>query len=754
MSDVATEKSMAPKRKRMMDMVLFIGGLKEESAIPPSKVNEEIENLKRDVTPLTESILEFPDAYLAEFIGVAQRTRMVEEIHHPSVLTEAVASLESALTKIDSEAVSGLLALLTESLNRTKGTDEAPEDGVAGDIKAILKPLPELISKINSTIGEYEETARSSAEAATIELTSLIDTLKSLTSDMESDPDTTLDGFQKLGAKTRYGPFLRAAAQLKRGKREGRIDDELFLQLLTANLLTELRRGVIMFILNKMGSRTVPQLGELMKTHPSEVQKVIVSMFERGEVEMVGLDNDSPVFARVMTDTPSTTLVLKQIIQQLRGMLGSLDESLRTSTESILGVLDRHLERLVLLGAYEEASLAETLNELRESTDSATEAVLSTPTSDTSEELQLLVSAGLEAFTRFRLKITLEKGPNLVSDPNVYGEKLDPEVYKTMMDSYLDNELERGTMLILIRELGAMSAKDLAEKTKIPQDRVFSHLLRMKRDELLLLAGEEHGYVLYDVPRTLSEVEIATKTVSDLALKLSSARIVLESVLGDFKAENIGKLATSLETFSKARDKLEKVTVKGSVIAESVLEGVEDKVKSAVAMTYRTRAKLPSTRPKVTIEELMDVDVPSVLEEYRSQMGYAPLLGFGTIEWEQSKCLGCKSCEIDCPEDAIELKPVIDVQEFFELSEEAMKNLPVNKALFYQTVRNLATKKPVERIRLANEAPGFGTIEVDLWLCVGCRTCVRRCPGPENGALELVLKWNLPEVVKQITSEA
>ncbi len=753
MSDVATEKSMAPKRQRMMDMVLFIGGLKEESAIPPSKVNEEIENLKRGVAPLTESILEFPDAYLTEFTGVAQRTRMVEEIHSPSILTEAIASLESALTKINSESVSGLLVLLKDSLNRTEGTGEAPEVAVDGDIEAILKPLPELISKIDSTIDEYEETAKSNAEAATVELTSLIDTLESLTSDMNSDPDTTLAGFQKLGAKTRYGPFLRTAAQLKRGKREGRINDELFRRLLTANLLTELHRGVIMFILNKMGSRTVPRLGELMKTHPSHIQKIIVSMFERGEVEMVGLDSDSPVFARVTTDTPGTTLVLKQSIQQLRGMLGSLDESLRTSTESILGALDRHLERLVLLGAYDEASLAESLNELRERTDSATEAVLSTPTSDTSEELQLLVSAGLEAFTRFRLKITLEKGPNLVSDTNVYGEKLDPEVYKIMMDSYLDNELERGTMLILIRELGAMSAKDLAEKTKIPQDRVFSHLLRMKRDELLLLAGEEHGYVLYDVPRTLSEAEIATKTVSDLALQLASARVEIESVLGDFKAENIGKLATSLEAFSKARDTLEKVTIKGSVIAESVLKGVEEKVKSAVAMTYRTRAKLPSTRPKVTIEELMDVDVPSVLEEYRSQVGYAPLLGFGTIEWEQSKCLGCKSCEIDCPEDAIELKPVIDVQEFFELSEESMKNLPVNKALFYQTVRSLATKKPVERIRLANEAPGFGTIEVDLWLCVGCRTCVRRCPGPENGALELVLKWNLPEVVKQITSE-
>jgi formate hydrogenlyase subunit 6/NADH:ubiquinone oxidoreductase subunit I len=52
-----------------------------------------------------------------------------------------------------------------------------------------------------------------------------------------------------------------------------------------------------------------------------------------------------------------------------------------------------------------------------------------------------------------------------------------------------------------------------------------------------------------------------------------------------------------------------------------------------------------------------------------------------------------------------------------------------------------------------DEKPGFGTVEVDLWLCVACRTCVRRCPGPENGALELELRWNLPEVVKQITGK-
>ena len=94
------------------------------------------------------------------------------------------------------------------------------------------------------------------------------------------------------------------------------------------------------------------------------------------------------------------------------------------------------------------------------------------------------------------------------------------------------------------------------------------------------------------------------------------------------------------------------------------------------------------------------------------------------------------------------------MSQFFEFSEEDLATLPVNKSLFYQTVRSLAAVKPASKIELKNEAPGFGTIEVDLWLCVACRTCVRRCPGPESGALELELKWNLPDVVKHIVAES
>jgi ferredoxin/DNA-binding MarR family transcriptional regulator len=752
MSRPMPEKAIAPKRQRMLDMILALGGLKEESAIPLSRVKEEIDRLKTELAPLTDAILAFPDSYYEKFQEAVTKSNMVSDIHDRGMLKDAISNLEGALLKDESEPLKGLNDLLSGAFTKMTEGEKIPETSIDVDMKSTLSSISDIISETESIVDEFEKTAESEAESARAELASLVETFNATKTKVETDSDTALEDLQKIVATTRYGPGLRAIAQVKRGKREDRIDESRYHKLVSQNMLTEANRGVIMFILGKMGSKTVPQIGELMQTSPHLVQSAIVTMIQRGEVEMVGIDGDAPVFSKVLTEIPNSTLILKRIVQQVRGIAKSLEDDIADAANESLRKLQSLLERLQILGTYDDTVLSEPMNKLRVTVDSATEAILTSQTSDDAENLRLLVSAGLEAFARFRLKITLEKGPNLVSGKNVYGEQLDPEVYKTMMDTYLDNELERGTMLILIRELGALTAHDLAERTNIPQDRIFSHLLRMKRDELLTIAGESHGYILYDVPRTLSEAEIAIQTASNLALQLSEAKIELQRILSELKASDIGNLANSLEVFSKARDRLVTVRVNGKVIDETTLNEVEDKIRSAVLLTYRTRARIPSTRPKVTLEDLVDVDVPSVLDEYRNQMGYAPLLGFGTIEWEQSKCLGCKSCEIACPEDAIELKPRIEIPKFFEISDDALTQLPSSRSLFYKTVQNLATIKPSKDILLEKEAPGFGSVEIDLWLCVACRTCVRRCPGPENGALELELKWSLPEVVRHITS--
>ena len=752
MSESKSLSDMAPKRRRMMDMVMALGGLKEEAVIPLSKVSEEIATLKSELDPLAAEILAFPDAYFKQFLDTSEKSDIISQISDKGLLRQAATHLQEAVSIRDTEGTRGLLNSISSTLEALKATDEIEETATV-DIESVLSPVSDLITQIEGTITEYETAAEAAAESAQSELKLLVGSISEAISGISEDVASALDALQKLGTKTRYGPFLRTSAQVKRGIREGRIDEARAFQLVSENILTELRRGVIMFILSKMGSRTVLEISRLMETQSSDIQAAIVSMIQRGEVEMVALEADAPVFSRVLESVPGSTLVFKRVLQQLNGIGKSLEGDMQVSVDKSVQRMEPLLGRLQKLGQYDEASLAEPMNNLRETVDQATEAVLKSKPAGSSKDLRLLVSAGLEAFARFRLKIALEKGPSLVSGTNVYGEKLDPEVYERMMSSYLDNELERGTILILIRELGAMTTKDLAEKTNIPKDRILQHLLRMKRDELLTLAGESHGYILYDVPRTPTEAELAIETASSLALQLTEASSGLESLLQDLKAEDIGKFVNALETLSKGRDKLIKLTIEGAVVAERLLMGIEEKIRSAVSLSYRTRAKIPSTRPKVTLDELAEVDVPSVLDEYKAMMGYAPLLGFGTIEWDVSKCLGCKSCEIACPEDAIELKPVMEISKIFDISDEALDDLPVNRSLFYKTVKGLATEKPKKDIVLTDESPGFGKVEVDLWLCVACRTCVRRCPGPGEGALELELKWSLPEVVRQITSQ-
>jgi ferredoxin/DNA-binding IscR family transcriptional regulator len=751
-SHVLQEKTIAPKRQRMLDMVLALGGLREESVIPLSKVKDELEKLKAELEPLIDSVLAFPNSYFEKFLEFAKKSNIVSEINDRTILKESISNLDEALKRGESSALNALRKILGDTLETMAEAEKSQDTTTGIDVSATIATISELTTEIKSITDGFEKTAAAEAETAKSELAALVEALSAVRERIETEPDEAIDELQKLGSQTRYGPGLRAIAQVKRGKREGRIDEARFRSLVKENMLTEINRGLIMYILDKMGSKTVVQIGELMQTSSETIQNAIVTMIQRGEVEMVGIASNAPVFSRVLTETPSSTSLLKRIVQQVRGITKSLEGSNTEVLNESLQSLQASLERFQILGTYDNTALSQSMNKLREAADILTESLLASQTSADADNLKLLISAGLEAFARFRLKITLEKGPTLVSGTNVYGEKLSPEVYQKMMDTYLDNELERGTILILIRELGALTAHDLADRTNIPQDRILRHLLRMKRDELLTIAGENHGYILYDVPRTLSEAEIALQTVTDLALRLAEAKNELQRILSELKANDIGKLANSLEVFSKARDKLASVRIRGIAIDESTLAAVEDKLRSAVLLTYRTRAKIPSTRPKVTLESLLDVDVPSVLDEYQSMMGYAPLLGFGTIKWNQSRCLGCKSCEIACPENAIELKQRIEIPKFFEISEEEISLLPSNRALLYRTLHGLATVKPVRDIQLVSPVPGFGTIGVDLWLCVACRTCVRRCPGPEGGALELELKWSLPEVVKHIAS--
>ncbi|MFW9931413.1 MAG: hypothetical protein ACFFDR_02065, partial [Candidatus Thorarchaeota archaeon] len=424
MTGKAVVKEIAPKRKRMMDMILVLGGLKEEAAIPLSKVNEEVAHLRKDIEPLVTKILRFPDVYFQGFHEAAQKTGISNQISDKGILTEGISNLDRALEYATSTGLTGLRDSLKAALDAMTTKDQ-PTETVSIDIDKILTDLPSTASKILAVIDGFEEASKLEQAKAKEELDSLTEAFNEIITDTTADADGQLDKLQKLGTKTRYGPFLRVAAQLKRAKREDRVNDERFETLVSKNLVVELQRGIIMFVLDKMGSKTAVQISDLTGLAAQDIQGAIISMISRGDVEMVGLDGDAPVFARVIGKAPDSTLVLKRVIQQLRGVLKTLEGSSKKTVEESLKVLETAYNRLQILGEYDEPTMADPMKALSDIGEKAAEAAIGSQAGEDSDDLRLLVSAGLEAFARFRLKIALEKGHYLVSGVNVYGEKLD-----------------------------------------------------------------------------------------------------------------------------------------------------------------------------------------------------------------------------------------------------------------------------------------------------------------------------------------
>jgi len=971
MSGAETPKELSPKRQRMMDMILALGGMKEEQAIPPSKVNEAIDDLKKELTPLVDGIVAFPDSYSKKFLSTAKKAEIVSEITDNAILKDAITNLEESIAIASTDAIEGLLKSL-------KNTLEASES--AGKKKDVFaEKLQEATSKIETdpetalyllqqnlaittrygqppchvecpagvrtqrfvnltrdkrfdealelmrstypfagTLGRVcNAPCESRCQRGLIDQPVSIRNLHRFLADNERasgkihKPTPSIDKTEKVAiigagpagigcaydlarmgypvtvfeAKPQNGGLLRYGIPSYRLPRDI-LDEEIsYVQQHGVEILNDQRITNPSELLTKgysavfvgtgaSSSRKLRVEGEDAKGvfHALEFlddinlgkkvtlgKRVAVigggnAAIDSARVSLrIGASEVSIVYRRSRSEMPANEMEIEDAehegidlkilsspvkiletggkvtgLRCVKMELGEPDASGRRrpiaipdsefniEVDSIVVAIGQGIEAddyfadleytewgliqtdkqshqtsaqgvfaggdavsgpatvVKAVGAGKKAAISidkyirgETVSQ-EIGTPGTITATIDADKAQATEErraaMPMLEAEGRattfdEVELGFDAKISATEAGRCINcsisnmDVTVYGGRIDPEATKPMMKKFLQDEVERGAILALVREKGALTSKDLTERTGISQDKVFLHLVQMKRNEDLVTVGEEHGYVLYDVLRTQTEAEVTIQTVSSTVLQLAQARKELETLIADLKAEDIGKLTGALETFARSREKLTKVSIHGSIIAETILSEVEEKIQAAVLLALRTRAKLPSTRPKVTVDDLADIDVPSVLEEYKSQMGYAPLLGFGTIEWTHSRCLGCKSCELDCPEDAIKLTPVLRMPEMFAFSDDALAELPVNRSLFYKTVHSLATTKPTDNIVLEKESPGFGSVEVDLWLCVACRTCVRRCPGPADGALVLDLKWSLPEVVKQITSQ-
>ena len=145
MSGSDTPKELSPKRKRMMDMIMALGGLKEEQAIPPSKVNEAIDDLKKELSPLVDDIVAFPDSYFKKFLSTAKKAAIVSEINDNGVLKKAIANLEEVIEISTTDTLQSFLKSLTDALEASEsaGKEKDAFTEKLQEVTAIMDTEPE-----------------------------------------------------------------------------------------------------------------------------------------------------------------------------------------------------------------------------------------------------------------------------------------------------------------------------------------------------------------------------------------------------------------------------------------------------------------------------------------------------------------------------------------------------------------------------------------------------------------------------------
>lgn len=118
---------------------------------------------------------------------------------------------------------------------------------------------------------------------------------------------------------------------------------------------------------------------------------------------------------------------------------------------------------------------------------------------------------------------------------------------------------------------------------------------------------------------------------------------------------------------------------------------------------------------------------------------------FGAIEFDPSKCIGCKKCEEICPEKAIASRRELDLPALLQKTSIKQTDDRVTKRQqLYAIITKIAQKVPTKPISVPEGLEGFYTMSYDPIKCVFCEKCREACLEQTiNGIKEL----DLPAII-------
>jgi len=344
----------------------------------------------------------------------------------------------------------------------------------------------------------------------------------------------------------------------------------------------------------------------------------------------------------------------------------------------------------------------------------------------------------IEAYNMYRLPLIIEKDENIkINDKNKILEAF---------DILLDQDFLKGKIIRAIKKLGPLDINQLEKETGILKTKLFMilNILRMNEEIVNKNIGKE--FEIFDIPRKISVQEKFLRIFFtnlfkfiDLSKDLKEKSIKLKENLFE-----VNELAISAKGALLEIQNLQYHNQK--LLKEEPVEVIK-KINELTDKFLDLRSKVKVGKKELDFSKLVPIKITKVDENYTSYIEPDEIIGFGTIESDEKKCISCGKCERVCPENAAIIEKTWNLPILFEMKDEEIESLPENRKELIQLIKKLAKKKP-SSISLPTEILGFGTSTFDPVKCIACKECLNQCP---NDAISFDEIWNVPEIVKKLS---
>jgi len=107
------------------------------------------------------------------------------------------------------------------------------------------------------------------------------------------------------------------------------------------------------------------------------------------------------------------------------------------------------------------------------------------------ESLKRKTDASIEAFKSFRLR--------WVTARSKVKMEIDEQKYQKVVDSIMQDEIERYMIIGAIREKGPLTVEEISQLTELQPHRIVQHLIALRRNGAITEVGEKNRQYLYQL---------------------------------------------------------------------------------------------------------------------------------------------------------------------------------------------------------------------------------------------------------------